>query len=126
MGTAKEILEKHKGKYAKKQKSDASLAKVIRDKKTSVKEDIGEVTGSVLTPTPLSDYKRSDLMKEAKEKGIKYFRILNKEELAKILSFGDSPDQMQQLQTLNIQSAAKQRWQAGWGSKPKEPANVPA
>ena len=105
------------------QKQNEAIAKraaeINRSKKTAIKEDIGEVKGCVLTPTPLSDYKRSDLMKEAKEKGIKYFRILTKAQLCIVLADGVHPDKIKA-----IQEEAVYKWKEGWSKK--EPANVPA
>ena len=55
---------------------------------------------------------RAELMKEAQNKGIKYFRILNREELQAVLD----PNTPQDIKQLTIESA-KLRWKAGWGKR---------
>jgi hypothetical protein len=56
---------------------------------------------------------RNDLMLQAKVKGIKYFRILSKDELKEIL------DGAQQERIDQITKAAEERWKAGWGTRKK-------
>ena len=55
------------------------------------------------------------MMLEAKEKGIKYFRVLSKEELSKVLEMKKSGASDEQIGV--ITNEAKIRWQKGWGSK---------
>ncbi len=62
----------------------------------------------------LAEKSRNDLMLEAKAKGIKNFRILNKEELQKVLD----PKTAQEETTEVIKNAVI-RWKSGW-SKNKE------
>ena len=57
---------------------------------------------------------RNDLMLQAKEKGIKNFRVLNKEELEKVLDPKATKEDIDKV----IQSAVK-RWKSGWGSRSK-------
>jgi hypothetical protein len=52
---------------------------------------------------------RQKLMKAAKAKGIAYFRILNKAELAEALKPGTTAKRIAE-----IQKAAVRRWQSGW------------
>ena len=131
MGSAQEILKKYKGKYARKQTQDAKLAKVIHDKKTTEQEVRDRVVANdkaaqAKTTDHISHMEnkvgsRADLMAKAQAKGIKYFRILSKEELVKVLdpmTTGHNQDE--------IIRVAKERWQSGFGSKKKEPANVAA
>lgn len=54
---------------------------------------------------------RKELMWQAKEKGIKNYRILNKEELLEIL------DSVHQERIDQIIKEAVKRWKAGWGSR---------
>jgi hypothetical protein len=60
---------------------------------------------------------RADLMDQARTRGIKYFRILNKAELQEILSEDKdhvrtaSPERIKE-----IQDGANVRWKAGWGT----------
>ncbi len=51
-------------------------------------------------------------MLKAKERGIKNFRVLNKEELGLVLADGATRDQIDK-----IVSGAVSRWKSGWGSK---------
>ena len=62
---------------------------------------------------------RTQLMQEAQKRGIKYFRILTKDELTEVLSQTDK-------NYINgIIENAKNRWQAGW-SKNKDKTQEPA
>ncbi len=55
---------------------------------------------------------RQDLMLRAKDRGIKNFRVLNKEELLVVLAEGVTQEQID-----NVVSGAVARWKSGWGSK---------
>jgi len=55
---------------------------------------------------------RNTLMLEAKKRGIKYFRVMNREELEKVLTPGIPQDLI-----LNVGQQAKERWQKGWKKK---------
>jgi len=55
---------------------------------------------------------RHELMMIAKDRGIKNFRVLNKEELGQVLSDGVTQEQIDK-----VVSGAVNRWKAGWGSK---------
>jgi len=55
---------------------------------------------------------RQDLMLQAKERGVKNFRVLNKEELRVVLAEGVTQEQID-----NVVSGAVARWKSGWGSK---------
>lgn len=55
---------------------------------------------------------RQDLMLQAKERGVKNFRVLNKEELQLVLAEGVTQEQID-----NVVSGAVVRWKSGWGSK---------
>lgn len=57
---------------------------------------------------------RQALMMLAKERGIKNFRVLNKAELAEVVTEGVSPDRIQE-----VVAGAVSRWKAGWGTKQK-------
>lgn len=55
---------------------------------------------------------RNELMMTAKERGVKNFRVLNKQELADVLrNIGDQ----KAVETIVAQAVA--RWKAGWGTK---------
>ena len=58
---------------------------------------------------------RQALMLKAKERGIKNFRVLNKEELGLVLADGVTPEQIDK-----VVSGAVARWKSGWGSKKKQ------
>lgn len=53
---------------------------------------------------------RNELMLQAKAKGIKNFRVTNKEELIEILKEGTTQERINE-----IVSGAVARWKAGWG-----------
>ena len=55
---------------------------------------------------------RQGLMFKAKDKGIRNFRVLNKEELKAVLADGVTPDEIQK-----VVSGAVSRWKAGWGKR---------
>lgn len=55
---------------------------------------------------------RNSLMLQAKDRGIKNFRVLNKEELRAVLEEGVTSEQID-----NVVSGAVSRWKSGWGSK---------
>lgn len=57
---------------------------------------------------------RNDLMLKAKAKGIKNFRILNKQELTEILAEGVSQEQVNKIVT-----QAVAHWKSGWGTGKK-------
>jgi hypothetical protein len=59
------------------------------------------------------------LMERCKAAGIKYFRVLNKEELNKVLDLhasGEAPVYIEQ-EIEKIQKVANTRWKSGWGKK---------
>lgn len=55
---------------------------------------------------------RNSLMLQAKDRGIKNFRVLNKEELQAVLADGITQEQID-----NVVSGAVARWKSGWGTK---------
>ena len=58
---------------------------------------------------------RQALMMRAKERGIKNFRVLNKEEFGLVLADGVTPEQIEK-----VVSGAVARWKSGWGAKKKQ------
>lgn len=55
---------------------------------------------------------RNALMLQAKDRGIKNFRVLNKEELTQVLADGVTQERINE-----VIAGAVTRWKAGWGSK---------
>ena len=55
---------------------------------------------------------RNEMMLIAKDRGIKNFQILNKEELGKVLRDNATDDEIQK-----VVNDAVDRWKSGWGSK---------
>jgi len=51
-------------------------------------------------------------MLKAKDRGVKNFRVLNKEELQAVLADGVTQEQVAEVVT-----GAVARWKSGWGSK---------
>lgn len=113
-------------KKSKKVKQEERVVKVIKDKKALKAEKIAtpeapvaEIkTGvGIIDQTPLGNTgekagSRADLMAQAQAGGIKYFRILTKEELTKVLADSISPQEI-----TVIQQAAQARWKGGWTKK---------
>ncbi len=55
---------------------------------------------------------RQSLMLMAKDRGIKNFRVLNKAELAEVVTDGVTPERIQEVVVGSVA-----RWKAGWGTK---------
>ena len=55
---------------------------------------------------------RQALMMLAKDRGIKNFRVLNKAELAEVVTEGVTSERIQE-----VVAGAVSRWKAGWGTK---------
>jgi len=55
---------------------------------------------------------RHELMLKAKAKGIKNFRVINKEELIEILKEGTTHERIEE-----IVAGAVARWKKGWGTR---------
>jgi hypothetical protein len=89
------------GKKAKKQKT-------VDEKKVSVETSASPKEGIVMH----AGASRNELMIVAKERGVKNFRVLNKQELADVLkNIGD------QKAIDAIVAGAVARWKSGWGSR---------
>jgi hypothetical protein len=91
---SKEFLGKLHDKYYSKKKSKGQAAKA-KDKPEAPK-----------TKSPT----RHELMMQAKDKGVKNYRVINKEELLEILKEGTTQERINE-----IVNAAVARWKAGWG-----------
>jgi len=91
------------GKNVKKQKAvEIKEPKKVSAETSSPKEGIVMHAGA----------SRNELMLAAKERGVKNFRVLNKQELGEVLkNIGD------QKAVDAIVAVAVARWKAGWGSK---------
>lgn len=95
------VRELHDKYYGKKSAKNKGAKKDVENGR------ITEAMAPVLTKKS-----RNDLMIEAKTKGIKNFRVLNKAELGLILVDGVTQDQIDK-----VVSGAVARWKSGWGSK---------
>lgn len=62
---------------------------------------------------------RKDLMEQAKQMGIKNFRILNKAELTEVINENTSGERREE-----IVSKAVAKWKQGWGSREAKVAAV--
>jgi len=106
---SKEFLHKLHDKYYGKKKSKTQKAKA-------------QVEASKEPETSKSTAKepsRNELMLKAKERGIKNFRVLNKEELVEILKEATTQERINE-----IVSGAVTRWKAGWGKGKKQKAQA--
>ena len=96
----KEFLHKLHVKHYGKKKSKTQKPKTPA--KTPEKSEAGEAHSK--GPS------RNELMLQAKVKGIKNFRVINKEELVEILKEGTSQERINE-----ITAQAVARWKVGWG-----------
>ncbi|HPM42528.1 MAG TPA: hypothetical protein PLV52_01710 [Candidatus Omnitrophota bacterium] len=93
---------------AKKNKTTKSKAKAgAKNPKTPVKAPEKPETTGARSNGP----SRNELMLEAKARGIKNFRVLNKQELAEILKDGTTQERANE-----IVAGAVARWKNGWGA----------
>ena len=93
---------------ATKQKQKGKKQKVVEDKKVSAVNSQSPKEGIVMH----TGASRNELMMTAKERGVKNFRVLNKQELSEVLkNIGD------QKAIDAIVAVAVARWKCGWGSK---------
>lgn len=89
------------GKRTKEQKAEAKVYEKFME---TGKQEYQDKVDAIRT--------RAALMAEAQKKGIKYFRILNKEQLTKVLA-EETTDQQREV----IIAMAKDAWKAGWGNR---------
>lgn len=105
----KEFLSKLHAKHYGKKELRTQKPKAPVDNSPSPKEGIVLATGST----------RNELMQTAKQRGVKNFRVLNKQELADVLkNIGD------QKAVDAIVAGAVARWKAGWGKGKKQKTQV--
>ena len=104
----KVVMDIHEKYYGK-----DGLLKKKKAKRTAENAKIASAVAPVL-----KNKSRNDLMLEAKAKGIKNFRILNKAELYKVLD----PNTLQQ-EVDDIIKEAVIRWKSGWSKNKQEGAS---
>ena len=87
--------------------------KAKKEKAVSTKKSASETQASAKEGIVLhAGASRNELMLAAKERGVKNFRVLNKQELADVLkNIGD------QKAVDAIVAGAVTRWKSGWGKK---------
>ena len=91
-----------------KQKQKGKKQKAVEDKKVSATNSPSPKEGIVMHVGA----SRNEFMMTAKERGVKNFRVLNKQELIEVLkNIGD------QKAVDAIVNGAVVRWKAGWGSR---------
>ena len=89
-------------------KQKAKKQKVVKEKNVLVENAPSPKEGIVMH----AGASRNELMLAAKERGVKNFRVLNKQELSEVLkNIGD------QKAVDAIVAGAVTRWKAGWGTK---------
>lgn len=91
-----------------KKKAPAKKALIAKSVKS---ETVEKKTPAAKTTKAESGLSRNQLMLEAKKRGIKNFRVMNKAELSEIVG-GAKPDRIAE-----IQKEAVSRWKSGWGTK---------
>jgi hypothetical protein len=93
---------------ATKEKQKSKKQNAIEQKKASAEKSPSPKEGIVLH----AGASRNELMMTAKERGVKNFRVLNKQELTDILkNIGD------QKAVDAIVAGAVARWKSGWGKR---------
>jgi len=91
---------------ATKQKQKPKKQKAVEQKKASAEKSPSPKEGIVMH----AGASRNELMMTAKERGVKNFRVLNKQELSDVLkNIGD------QKAVDAIVAGAVARWKSGWG-----------
>jgi hypothetical protein len=131
------LHEKYYGSGSKAQKERAKVEKVIKEKGVDkvnrkladagipIQFSSGKKLDMAAVDKPLGNTgekagTRAGLMAQAKVAGIKYFRIMTKDELKEVVELhGQKPAYLQE-RVKQIQDGAKARWKRGWGSKSKE------
>lgn len=93
---------------AAKQKQKSKKQKVAEGKKVSVESSPSPKEGIVMH----AGASRNELMMTAKERGVKNFRVLNKQELSDVLK-----NIRDQKAVDAIVAGAVARWKSGWGSR---------
>ena len=104
-----ELYEKHYGKGRKKKSKAVKQKEFIVEKATTEQKPLAEKRNQ----------NRADLMAQVKEKGIKNFRVLNKDELLKVLD----PMAAEEVIAEEVQGAVA-RWKSGWGKKGGRSATI--
>ena len=93
---------------ATKQKQKGKKQKAVEDKKVSTASFPSPKEGIVMQ----AGASRNELMLAVKDRGVKNYRVLNKQELSGVLkNIGD------QKAVDEIVAGAVARWKSGWGSK---------
>ena len=83
-----------------------------KEKQKKKKQKRRVACAQVATAQPEAKVTRQVLMLKAKERGIKNFRVLNKDELMHVLAEGITQQEIDVLV-----AGAVARWKSGWGSK---------
>ncbi len=96
---------KHYGKKKAKTQKPKAPARPLEKPETSVPSSKGP--------------SRNELMLKAKERGIKNYRVINKEELVEILKENTTQERINE-----IVSGAVARWKTGWGKGKKRKAQA--
>lgn len=141
--TAEHIGQLHEKYYGKKKVREAAktakTAKADKERKEAHQAakkaaDVAAV-GTKTTGVGISSHPkegngkltRKELMSQAQAKGIKYFRILHREELTEVLKQHDriEVDSTAKSKIFAIQEVAQKRWKAGWTSLKDKEAKTP-
>ena len=96
---------------AEQKKKDREFLHKLHAKHYGKKKSKAQKTEVPITTEPATkEPTRHELMLKVKERGIKNFRVINKEELVEILKEGTTRERINE-----IVSGAVVRWKAGWG-----------
>lgn len=111
------ISEKHEvvinaqGGYAALERLGFKPETQIKESQMAKKKKAAKKSAVKVEKTETQDQSRNQLMEMVKLRGIKNFRVMNKAELAEIVS-GAKADRV-----AAIQKQAVERWKSGWGTK---------
>lgn len=114
------VHELHEKYYGKKKARQEKEELVTAEKKAAdVAPGQTIKTGVDISGHPNKDngkHTRAELMAQAQAKGIKYFRILHRDELEEVLRLHTENQPNSVAMITDIQVRAKKRWKAGWSS----------
>ncbi len=106
----KQVHELHDKYYKGKKKGPEALLP-----HSHLTKKLKEGTPVVLGNTGRPAGSRADLMDQARARGVKNFRVLNKEELMHVTAEGITQQEIDA-----IVAGAVTRWKSGWGKKSRE------
>lgn len=104
------MVPQEQKKASKVKKENAKVAQAVKARKEAkYQTSIPTTEGPATVLNTIANPSRKDLIAEAQRRGIKYFRILTKEELIKVLTPETTKEEIK-----TITQAAIKKWKEGW------------